>query len=478
VLLDKQKSALRLSAVNPAALAAGLAPSMTWADAQAQCPEVEARPHDVGADATWEGRVLQAFGRFSPIAAMDPPYGLMLDVTGCTHLFGGEAGVVRSAQRLARQLGLQVRLALARTPQAARAYARFGPGGIIPSGEEAAALRRLPITALELSPADAVALRRAGLHTLAAVDDRPRQALAARFGQDFPSRLDRILGREDTRITPVRPSTPIRADRVLLEPIQDEAAVLAVLSDLLHDVERQLRTRSQGARGFALSLFRVDGHVRRIGVGTARAERDPGLVHRLFRERLGALDNPIDPGFGFDLLRLEAERLETVAPAQISFDAAPRQDVLRDALVDRLTAGLGPAAVLRIHSADSHLPERATALSPAISAANERLPWPDVDDGSPPLRPLQLFDPPQPIETLAELPDSPPRRFRWRRVMHEVVRAEGPERIEGEWWRRGGGRVRDYYRVEDAHGRRFWLFRAGHYGQEPGARWYVHGLFA
>lgn len=465
--------------MNPGALASGLVPGMTWADAQAQCPEIEARPHDAAADAKWEAKVLRAFGRFSPMVAPDPPHGVVLDVTGCAHLFGGEDGLLRSARALSQRLGLQARLALARTPQAARAYARFGPGGLIPSGREAAELRGLPIAALELSPGDATALKRAGLHTLAEVDDRPRQALAARFGQDFPSRLNSILGREDARITPLRPPTPIRADRVLMEPIQDDEAVQAVLADLLSDVEAQLRSRSLGARAFALSFFRVDGHVRRVVVGVARPERDPVILRRLFRERLGALDAPVDPGFGFDHLRLEAGRLETVTAEQMCFDARPRQETLLDALIDRLTARLGPAAVTRLHPAESHLPERATTVCPAISPIKDGpAVWPEFEEHAPPLRPLQLLDPPQPIETLAELPDSPPRRFRWRRVTHEVVRAEGPERIEGEWWRRGGGRVRDYYRIEDAEGRRFWVFRAGHYGQEPGPRWYVHGLFA
>lgn len=481
VLLDKDRGALRLSAVNAEALALGLSPGLTWADAQAQVPHATGEPHDPAGDAALLERLLSAFGRFSPMVALDLPHGLVLDVTGCAHLFGGEMGLLQAVQRLCERLGLQVRLAIARTPQAARAQARFGPGGIIAPGQDRSRIRALPIAALELSERDATALKRAGLYTLADVDERPRAALAARFGKGFPARLDRLLGCEDARISPFRPAAPVRADRILAEPVQDDEPLHQVIADLLADVEHQLETRRQGGRHFLLSLFRVDGHVRRIGVGTARPERQPERIHRLFRERLGVLDNPVDPGFGFDHLRLEVEQLEALLPDQTRLDAAPDREAQMSSLIDRLSARLGPQAVLRVHPVASHLPERACRLRSAGLQEPEPPAWPGVDPHSPPLRPLQLFDPPQPIETLAELPDSPPRRFRWRRVMHEVVSAEGPERIESEWWHRpdgGRGRVRDYYRVEDAEGRRFWLFRAGHYGDEPGPRWYVHGLFA
>lgn len=479
VLVEKSANALRLTAVDSQAQALGLTPGTALADARAQVPHLDAWPHDEGGDAELLDRALDAFGRFSPMAALDQPHGLVLDVTGCAHLFGGEDGLARAAVAGAQRLGLQARFALARTPQTARALARFGAGGVIAEGEDRAVARRLPVAALELPPPDTQALRRAGLKTLGDVDDRPRAALAARFGADFSSRLDRILGLEDARITPVRPPAPVVADRVLIEPLITTEPLETVIVDLLAETERALEARRSGARGFRLTVFRVDGLSRRIGLGVARPVRDAGSLARLFRERLAALVTPLDPGFGIDQLRMEALDLEPLDPVQTAIDDRDRRIEALDALIDRLTARLGPEAVTWIRPVESHLPEKASRLvSASRPEKDDGARWPDPEPGAPPLRPLHLFDPPQPVEVVSPVPDGPPARFKWRRVTHRVELAEGPERIEGEWWRRGGGRVRDYYRVEDETGRRFWLFRAGHFGDEPAPRWYVHGLFA
>lgn len=478
-LVDKAANALRVAALDAEALALGLTPGMTLADARAQVPHLEAWPHEATGDAALLERVLDAFSRFSPMAALDEPHGLVLDVTGCAHLFGGETGLVKTAAGLAGRLGLQSRLALARTPQTARALARFGHGGIVTEGGDRATARCLPVAALELAPAETQALRRAGLRTMGDVDDRPRAALAARFGAGFSSHLDRILGLEDARITPVRPPAPVVADRVLMEPLATTEALETVIVDLLADTEKALETRRSGARGYRLTVFRVDGQSRRIGLGVARPIREAGIIARLFRERLAALTTPLDPGFGIDQLRMEALHLQRMDSVQTAIDERDQRAEALDALIDRLTARLGPEAVIRVRPANSHLPEKASRLVPASQAeADDGIQWPERDPNSPPLRPLHLFDPPQPVEAVALAPDGPPARFQWRRVTHQIASAEGPERIEGEWWRRGGGRVRDYYRVEDAEGRRFWLFRAGHFGDEPPPRWYVHGLFA
>ncbi len=467
-------------AVDAEGLKLGLAPDMTLADARAQVPQLDAWPHDPEADRAFLGHLLEGFGRFSPMVAGDDPHGLMLDVTGCAHLFGGEAGLMQAVNALARRLGLETRCALARTPQAARALARFGrPGVIVAEGEGRAAVRRLPVAALELPPSEIQALRRAGLKTIGDVDDRARASLAARFGQDFSTRLDRVLGLEDARITPVRAPAPVVADRLLMEPLTTTEPLETVIVDLLAEVTADLETRLSGARRFCLTVFRVDGHVRRIGLGVARPTRDVRSLARLFRERLAALTTPLDPGFGIDHLRMEALDLQRLAPVQVDLDTTTEGAEALDALIDRLAARLGSAAVSRLRPANSHLPEQASRQIPAASCGErDATPWPEQDPQSPPLRPLHLFDPPQPVEVMSPVPDGPPVRFKWRRVTHRVVSAEGPERIEGEWWRRTGGRVRDYYRVEDEEGRRFWLFRAGHFGELPPPRWYVHGLFA
>lgn len=478
MLVDRVGGAVRLQAVNALAQDLGLIPGMTLADARAQIPDLRTEAFSPKADAALLRNALHDFGRFTPMAATDGVDGLILDVTGCAHLFGGEKRMMRTVESRAVSIGLASKLALAGTPQAARALVRFGKDRGIRSTQDHALVRRLPVDALELPDSDVGALRRAGLKTIGDVDDRPRSPLAARFGADFTSRLDRVLGLEDVRIAPHRPVAPVRVDRVLLEPITDRQHVDTVIEELLTDVEADLESRSLGGRSFALGLFRVDGHVRWIEVRLGMATRDHRVVARLFRERLNALTDGLDPGFGFDHLRMEVPRTEVLLPAQPEFDAAPSRLAALNDLTDRLRARLGPEAVVRVRPVASHLPERSSRLVPAAHTASESpSAWPEPDPSSPPLRPLHLFDPPQPIDAIALAPDSPPARFRWRRVDHRVVLAEGPERIEGEWWRRRE-RVRDYYRVEDQTGRRFWVFRAGRFGEEPPPRWYLHGLFA
>jgi protein ImuB len=339
-------------------------------------------------------------------------------------------------------------------------------------------MQQLPIEAMELEAHKSLALRRAGLKTLGDLDKRARASMAARFGTDFPDRLDRILGRCDARITPHRLPPPVLADRVLSEPILELESVHALILDLADDLAQQLEERLQGARLFCLTLYRVDGCVRRISVQTARAGRDPAVVMRLYRERIAALSCPLEVGFGFDHLRMSAEDLQQLPPVQTTLDARSDNQLAMDGLLDRLCARLGPEAVLHVEPLGSHVPEFAWRALPVQAVRRESQSWPEQEESAPPLRPLLLFDPPERVEATALAPDSPPVMFRWRRVTRRITRAEGPERITAEWWRAPRHRVRDYYRVEDEEGLRFWLFRAGEYGAEPPPRWYVHGLFA
>ena len=476
-LVEKVKGALRLAAVDPAAARAGLSPGLTLADARARTPALRSIAHRPDADAALLARVLEDFGRFTPMIALDPPHGLMLDVTGCAHLFGGEAELMRRVHQRAGRAGLQTRHGLAGTPQSARALSRYGPGGLYKPGQERDAARCLPVAALELSDKEEQALRRAGLKHLADLDDRPRAPLAARFGVDFPARLARVLGDEDVRITPHRPPAPVVVDRIFFEPVSTPEDVERVLSDLLVETMDRLDQTGLGGRAFEAGFYRVDGEVRRIVVRTGRPTRDTPATLRLFRERMAALSNPLDPGFGFDLMRMSVPWTQTLMPTQSGLERETPGEEAFSRLIDRLTARLGPEAVLRFEPFASHIPERAGRLVPASARYGDAV-WPELDPNDPPLRPLQMFDPPQPVETMAEVPDGSPLRFRWRRVLHEVTRAEGPERISGEWWRAPGQRTRDYYRVEDQDGRRFWLFRQGLYGETPEPRWFIHGLFA
>ncbi len=479
VVIEKRHGALALAACDPRALRLGLQPGLSLTDARARHPDIDVVEADPEADSQAIADLAAFCDRITPLVALDPPHGLMLDITGCAHLFGGEDRLDQSLRRRFQGWGLHARAAIAGAPDAARALARFGAGGICPPGEDEKAAQSLPLAALEAPAETAIALSRAGFRTLGDLAIRPSAILSARFGEDLGVRLRRILGREDRRITPLRPLPDCMVERRFAEPLSHDEGISHALSRLADEATKALERRGEGGRRFEASFFRSDGATRRIAVETARPMRDSAALMRLLREKLDALNDPLDPGFGFDAIRLAVPLCEPLHPAQPSLDGKVVEDQALADLVDRLMARFGRDRVVRFLAQDTHIPERAAKSAPAASPeiAAE---WPRPRPGEPPCRPLQMFDPPQPIEAMAEIPDGPPLRFRWRRVAHEIARAEGPERIAPEWWRDGHDEpIRDYYRVEDARGHRFWVFRRGLYGEQAGEpRWFLHGVFA
>lgn len=471
-LTDKRRGAIHIVALDARALALGLTPGMALADARARVPELVAIAHDPKADAALLEWLAEGCDRYTPMVALHPPCGLILDITGCTHLFAeGEAGLVADlTTRLARQ-SLTSRIACASTPDAAVALAEYGTADV----------RALPISALRLSENAHSALRRAGLYNIGALAMRPRGPLAARFGQDAPIMLARLLGEVDVRITPRRMPPDLVVELRFAEPIARSFDVLSALDGLAKAAGAQLSERGQGGRRFEASLFRSDGHVARLVIETGQPTREAALLNRLFRERIDSLSDPLDPGFGYDLIRLSVPVAEPLVAKQLELEGGSALDAEIAALLDRLIVRLGAGRVRRLSAGNSHIPEQACLSSPVSQNLLPLTPWPQPEPSEPPLRPLTLFDPPQPIEVMAQVPDGPPRRFRWRRTAHDVTRYEGPERIAAEWWKRRSmaGLTRDYYRVEDSEGRRFWVFRHGLYGAEKeNPNWYLHGLFA
>ena len=477
VLVEKRASAQRLYALNAAALREGLTSGLSLADARARLPRLVAAPADHAADRALMPRLAARCERYTPLVALDEPHGLVLDVTGCAHLFGGEQRLVERLRADFATLGFSLRAALAPTPDCARALARFSPGGIFSPEAAEAAVARLPIAALELDEDALIALGRAGLKTLGDVAQRSSRAFAARFGSDFPYKIQRIFGHVDLRITPLRPPPDRMVERHFPEPLTQGEAVEAALLDLVRQAAMQLEQRGEGGRRFEADFFRADGFVRRLSVETLKPTRDPKFLARLFLEKLDALVDPLDPGFGFDVLRLAVPCAEKAVEEQEDFGGASARDSARELseLLDRLTTRFGRERVLRFVMGDSFTPERESRAVPATEATPSS--WPKPQEGEPPTRPLTLFDPPQPIEVTALTPDAPPVRFRWRKKLHDVLRAEGPERIAPEWNEEAGA-TRDYYRVEDAQGCRFWLFRRGLYERgDDSPRWFMHGLF-
>lgn len=479
VLTDKEHGALKIAAADERALAIGLLAGMTLADARARVPRLRVLPIDRAADARLVKRLALACEMFTPLVALDAPHGLMLDVTGCAHLFGGEAQLCERAHRLFRRVGVEAKMSLAGTPDTARALARFGHAPIVPPGAERQAVRGLPVAALQAGNDTTISLSRAGLKTIGDLAGRPLKVLAARFGKPMAERLRRILGEDDIRITPLRTPPDCMAERQFAEPLSEIDSLLSVTEGLAREVCAMLERRGLGGRLFEAGFFRSDGVVRRLCIETARSVRDQGAILRLLKLRIETLADPLDPGFGFDLVRLSVLRAEPFQQPQKSLDGQQEDESAVAMLVDRLVARQGADKVLRCVARDSHDPFLAGGFVP-VGAPVASADWPEPEKAAPPARPLTLFEPPQGIEAMAEVPDGAPVRFRWRRVLHVVTRSEGPERIAPEWWHGKPDRpTRDYYRVEDADGRRFWLFREGLYEREEGARrWFLHGLFA
>jgi protein ImuB len=475
--------------VDARAQALGFTPGLALADARAIEPELAAVPMDEAADAHWLNILARGCMRWSPTIMVTLPNSIGIDIAGAAHLFGGEAGLMAEVEVAMAEAGVEVRAACAATAEGAHALARFAP---MPVTDEATALRALPIAALALEPQALLGLQRAGLTTLGAVAARPSSAIAARFGMEAVTRLERILGTSRNAIDALPHIAPLRFERRFAEPVAHKDSIAAALSDLLAKAMPALAERGLGGRRFRLKLDRSDGVKQCLDIETGRPTRDPALVIRLFDERAEALNDPLDPGFGYDRVLLSVAGTEALGIDQHSFDAEGRADIAFAELIDRLSTRLGAGAVRRLVPYDSHIPEQAQLALPAIHAhPPERRPerWSIPTAGEPPLRPLFLFDPPQPVEVIAEVPDGPPHRFRWKRKLHEVRLYEGPERIATEWWRKKGGEqsgrgglTRDYYRIEDAFGRRYWIFRHGLYTEKPdlrqGPKWYMHGLFA
>ena len=485
VLVAKAKGALRLCAVDARAQGMGLAPGLTLADARALHPGLIVAEMDEAADRHWLQRLARHCIGWSPRVAVLPPDGITLDITGSEHLFGGEAGLVAQVDDSFADMGMAVRIAVAGTAHAAQALARHAS---LPIGDERTALRALPVAALELSEDAALALRRAGLKTIGDLAARPAASIASRFGASAVTALRRILGDEQAPIDPLAHPDPLHFERRFAEPVALQSSVAACFLDLLREAARTLEERSLGGRRFVLTLFRSDGARHRLAIETSLPTRDPAPVMRLFDERIAALADPLDPGFGYDRIILFLPVTEPLAARQPTLDGSEADEQALADLIDRLSTRLGPGSLRRLVPNDSHVPEQAQLALPAIEARAPAC-WPAPPPGEPPLRPLFLFDPPQPVEVIAEVPDGPPHRFRWKRKLHEVRLYEGPERIASEWWRRKngeapgkGGLTRDYYRIEDARGRRYWIFRHGLYSEKPdprqGPKWYLHGLFA
>ena len=486
-----------IHAVTKAAADRGARTGTRLTDARALDPALVAVPADPEGDTALVERLAQWAGRWSPMVEVDGTDALRLDVTGVAHLFGGEEGLVGDVRRRFAKMGLSIRIASAPTAAAAWALSRFGGVELAP----------LHVSALRLDPDTVRTLERLGLKTVGALMSVPRVALARRFrvAENVVDALDRLTGRKPEPLTAAPTDPPPRALLRLEEPATHPEAPGQALERLIPQLVRQLQQRHLGARRLSLAGYRVDGSVGTASVATSIASREPKHLQRLLA---GVLENSaaaLDPEFGFDAFALTADWTEALDAAQDSLVEEPGSERELARLVDRLTVKLGTRAVRRPQRHESHLPERASGWVGAVSSSpsslgegDRRRRWrgpaaaedPSTIqsslDGSPPRassgrnRPSHLLDRPEAIDVIYATPEGMPRRFVWRRAVHDIARVEGPERIAPEWWRQpSSARLRDYYRVEDAGGRRYWIYREGMIGDGRGGApgWFIHGLF-
>lgn len=402
--------------------------------------------------------------RYSPLVAADGSDGIILDITGCTHLFGGEGALLLDLKRRLHRMDIKSQAAIADAWGIAWALARYGKRFIVHGKNAVSALAPLPVEALRLPSEIVLELRRLGLSTIAAVRKIPRSSLAARFGPTLLLHLDQTFHQAEEPLTPWRPSTPHRASRILAEPISTVGAVKHVLHDLLQEICKRLEKSHLGSRHMDLACYRVDGTVDRCEIRTSKPTRSIPHLMRLFDGTLASLRS----GFGFETFALSVLDIEALYPSQLSLLQVNciEDESSFDALVDRFGMRLGFQEVNRIRVCESFLPEHALEFRPATAPAAANAEWPAYR-----VRPVRLIDPPMRIKVSILIPGESPVQFLIGHQKHRIIRSEGPERLTAEWWRDKTSRwsTRDYYRIEDDQGFRFWIFR------DPSEHWFLHG---
>lgn len=469
VLAAPERGRMLVRAASAEAQAKGIHTSMVVADCKAILPSLQVLDDIPGQD----NKLLNALGewciRYTPIVALDLPDGLILDASGCSHLWGGELAYLKDIISRLTGFGYHVRAAMADTAGTAWAISRFGQiTPIIKSGRQLDALLPLPPAALRLEPAILERLNKLGLHTIGSFIRMPRTALRRRFGQSLLQKLDKALGQEIEVIQPVRPIEPYQERLSCLEPIRTATGIEIALQQLLQKLCDRLGKEDKGLRCCAFRGYRIDGNVQQIDIGTNRPSRNVKHLFKLFENKIVQ----IEPDLGIELFILEAPVVEELTSAQDAlWNNTTASDNLAVAeLLDRIAGKTGMHSIHRYLPNESYWPERSAKLATSLKekpTTEWRIDMP---------RPVNLLHKPELIEVTVQMPDYPPMLFKYKGKLHNISKADGPERIEQEWWLRNG-HYRDYYCVEDNDGARYWLFRLGPYtGNEP--KWFLHGFFA
>jgi protein ImuB len=468
VLAAPQKNRMVITAASAAAERDGAFTGMAVADARAAVAElvvIDEVPDQAA-------KLLKLIGlgciRYTPIVSLDLPAGLMLDISGCAHLWSGEGNYLKEIVLKLRAAGFDSRAAIADTLGTAWAVARFGQKRpIISSDEHALAIAGLPPAALRLEAAILDRLQKLGFRTIGPLLDLPPQILRRRFGQGLLLRIDQALGREEEYWEPLVPPVPYAERLPCMEPIRTAAGIEIAILKLLQTLCMRLQANGKGIRKATLKCHRIDGRKVQVSITTTKGSHSVSHLVRLFQLQI----SKIEPALGIELFLLEAPRLEDMETVQEQLwaEAKGLADTELAELLDRIAGKVGSEAIQRFLPAENHWPEHSVKLATSLTEEPETA-WPEL------LRPIRLLPVPEPIEVMALVPDHPPKTFIHKGKRHTVAKADGPERIGREWWQ-DSGEHRDYYVVEDSDGQRYWVFRSGYYDGGD-ARWYLHGYFA
>jgi len=471
VLVTPVRGRVTITAANALAEVQGITVGMTAADAKAIVLDLQVIDEPPGQAA----KLLKALGewciRYSPVIAVDLPAGLIMDISGCAHLWGGERGYLKEVVTRLRSKGYDVRGAMADTPGTAWAvarYARVTP--VVSLGKQAEALLPLPPAALRLEPLVLDRLHKLGFYAIKSFIGMKRSVLRRRFGEGMLLRLDQALGNEDEPLQLLQPIEPYAERLPCLEPINTATGIEIAIQTLLAKLCKRLAAEGKGLRIAVLKCYRVDGQLIKTDIGTNRATHHAGHLLKLFELKIAG----IEPALGIELFVMEAPKVEDVLPEQEALWASEGcglADISLAELLDRLANKVGADSIHRYLPEEHHWPERSVRLARSLKE-NPATAW---RTGRP--RPSMLLSRPEQVEVTAIIPDYPPMLFIYKGKTHHIKKADGPERIAREWWIEEG-QHRDYYHVEDQDGKRYWLFRSGHYAGDQSKQWFIHGFFA
>lgn len=469
VLATPDHGRMMITAISRLAHEQNIETGITVADARVTLPSL----HVFDDKAGFASKLMQGLAewciRYTPVVSIDDTEGLILNVTGCAHLWGGEEQYITDIYTRLKKSGYDTRIGMADTVGAAWAISRFGTTAIAAPGTQATALLAMPSQALRIEPEVTERLEKLGLKQVRDFINIPRAVLRRRFGNKLIERLDQALGNEEEIIEPVQPVEPYQERLPCLEPIVTATGIEIAVQRLLDTLCLRLKQEQKGLRQAVLTCYRVDGKIEKVEIGTNRASHRSNHLFKLFEIKLPG----IEPALGIELFIMEAQKVEDVAPMQEKLweTSCGLDNINLAELLDRLAGRIGTENIHRYVPAEHFWPERSMKKASSLEEKSTTA-W-KMDRP----RPLQVLPHPEPVLVTAPVPDYPPMSFRYKGKLHKIIKADGPERIEQEWWLQQG-QHRDYYYVEDEEGCRYWLFRSGHYSAEKNYQWFIHGFFA